>query len=400
MFSCQNRYNSVKQPTEDPLVKQSARWIWQKTNYPHFTYDTKSIEPLVQCISREQGYLIAFTRFLNDETLRMRQWESLSSEVLNSSAIEGEILNRESVRASVGRKLGLANMEHSRVADTHTDGIIDILIDANTHYEGDLTLERLFGWHNALFPRGYSGFEKIIVADFRGSSKMEVVSGAIGREKVHYVAPPSDTLKDEMNAFLNWFNKQDSTLIKAAIAHLWFVVIHPFDDGNGRITRAITDLVLSKIECSNFSKLYSMSTSILKDRQGYYEVLDATTGLKPIKESDEGIDITIWIEWFLKTLLHALEDAKKSLGYIIDKTKFWDNHRNTGLNAREIKMLNKVLDIGMENFEGGITKRKYIAITKSSPRTAVRDLKELVDLGCIRVDPETKGKNTRYEIII
>ncbi len=380
-------------------MKQSARWIWQKTNYPHFTYDAKSIEPLVQSISREQGYLIAFTRFLNDETLRMRQWESLSSEVLNSSAIEGEILNRESVRASVGRKLGLANIEQSRVIDTHTDGIIDILIDANTHYEGDLTLERLFGWHNALFPRGYSGFEKIIVADFRGSSKMEVVSGAIGREKVHYVAPPSDTLKDEMNAFLNWFNKQDSTLIKAAIAHLWFVVIHPFDDGNGRITRAITDLVLSKIECSNFSKLYSMSTSILKDRQGYYEVLDATTGLKPIKESDEGIDITIWIEWFLKTLLHALEDAKKSLGYIIDKTKFWDNHRNTGLNAREIKMLNKVLDIGMENFEGGITKRKYIAITKSSPRTAVRDLKELVDLGCIRVDPETKGKNTRYEII-
>ena len=281
-----------------------------------------------------------------------------------------------------------------------TDGIIDILIDANTHYEKDLTLERLFGWHNALFPRGYSGFEKIIVADFRGSEKMEVVSGAIGREKVHYEAPPSDTLKDEMNAFLSWFNKQDATLIKAAIAHLWFVVIHPLDDGNGRIARAITDLVLSKIERSNFSKLYSMSTSILENRKGYYEVLDATTGLKPIKESDEGIDITVWIEWFLKTLLHALEDAKKSLGYIIDKTKFWDNHCNTGLNAREIKMLNKVLDVGMENFEGGITKRKYIAITKSSPRTAVRDLKELVDFGCIRVDPETKGKNTRYEIMI
>ena len=154
------------------------------------------------------------------------------------------------------------------------------------------------------------------------------------------------------------------------------------------------------MERSNFSKLYSMSTSILKNRQGYYEVLDATTGLTPIKESDEGIDITVWIEWFLKTLLHALEDAKKSLGYIIDKTKFWDNHRHTELNAREIKMLNKVLDIGMENFEGGITKRKYIAITKSSPRTAVRDLKELVDFGCIRVAPETKGKNTRYEIII
>lgn len=381
-------------------MQESERWIWQKKHYPNFTYDAKSIEPLVQSISREQGYLIAFTRFLNDETLRMRQWESLSSEVLNSSAIEGEILNRESVRASVGRKLGLANTEHSRVADTHTDGIIDILIDANTHYEEDLTLERLFGWHNALFPRGYSGFEKIIVADFRGSEKMEVVSGAIGREKVHYEAPPSDKLKDEMNAFLNWFNKQDSTLIKAAIAHLWFVVIHPFDDGNGRITRAITDLILSRIERSNFSKLYSMSTSILKDRKGYYEVLDATTGLKPIKESDEGIDITVWIEWFLKTLLHALEDAKKSLGYIIDKTKFWDKHRHTELNAREIKMLNKVLDVGMENFEGGITKRKYIAITKSSPRTAVRDLKELVDLGCIRVDPKTKGKNTRYEIII
>lgn len=381
-------------------MEQTHRWIWQKKHYPYFIYDNTTIEPLIQRISMEQGYFIAFTRFLNDETLRMRQWESLSSEVLNSSAIEGEILNRESVRASVGRKLGIANIEQSGVVDTHTDGIIDILIDANTHYEKDLTLERLFGWHNALFPRGYSGFEKIIVADFRGSEKMEVVSGAVGREKVHYEAPPSDRLKDEMNEFLRWFNKQDATLIKAAIAHLWFVVIHPLDDGNGRIARAITDLVLSKIECSNFSKLYSMSTSILKDRKGYYEVLDATTGLKTIKETDAGIDITVWIEWFLKTLLHALEDAKKSLGYIIEKTKFWDNHRHIELNAREIKMLNKVLDTGMENFEGGITKRKYIAITNSSPRTAVRDLKELVDLGCIRVDPQTKGKNTRYEIII
>lgn len=208
-------------------MEQTHRWIWQKKHYPYFIYDNTTIEPLIQRISMEQGYFIAFTRFLNDETLRMRQWESLSSEVLNSSAIEGEILNRESVRASVGRKLGIANIEQSGVVDTHTDGIIDILIDANTHYEKDLTLERLFGWHNALFSRGYSGFEKIIVADFRGSEKMEVVSCAIGREKVHYEAPPSDRLKDEMNEFLRWFNKQDATLIKAAIAHLWFVVIHP-----------------------------------------------------------------------------------------------------------------------------------------------------------------------------
>ena len=377
---------------------KKQKWIWEYDEYPNFKYDKEKLEPLLRDIAYEQGKLKSFMLLMDKESTGYSLAQTLENEIIASCEIEGEILNRESVRSSIKQKLGLESHQHYKTLRKE-DNYVDILIDANTNYDEDLTLDKLFGWHNAMFERGYSGFSKIKVAQFRGEGAMQVVSGHYGKEKIHYEAPPFDTLENEMNSFIKWFNDVPVTLEKAAITHLWFVIIHPFDDGNGRITRAITDLVLSKIECSNFSKLYSMSTSILKDRQGYYEVLDATTGLKPIKESDEGIDITIWIEWFLKTLLHALEDAKKSLGYIIDKTKFWDNHRNTGLNAREIKMLNKVLDIGMENFEGGITKRKYIAITKSSPRTAVRDLKELVDLGCIRVDPETKGKNTRYEII-
>ena len=276
--------------------------------------------------------------------------------------------------------------------------MIDILIDANTNYDKDLTLQRLFGWHNALFPKGFSGFNPIHVASFRGVEKMEVVSGAIGREVVRYLAPPREQLENEMQDFLTWFNTEDDTLIKAAITHLWFVIIHPFDDGNGRISRAITDLVLSKIERSSISKLYSMSACINSDRVGYYKVLDATTGF--YRKEDSLLDVTQWIEWFIKTLIISLEDAKKSLNYIQEKTRFWDRHRESDLNARQTKVLNKILDKGIENYAGGLNKRKYIAVAKASSTTASRDLADLVVKGCIKQIEGTTGRNTSYTIII
>ena len=267
------------------------------------------------------------------------------------------------------------------------------MVDANTNYNQNLNLERLFGWHNALFPTGYSGFVKINVAKFRGSEPMEVVSGGIGRERVHYKAPPRERLENEVQLFLEWFNSEEDTLVKAAIAHLWFVVIHPFDDGNGRISRAIADLVLSKIEQSKISKLYSMSSAINKNKKSYYEILDATTGFK---RKDSPLEITAWIQWFLETLLIALDDARKSLRYILEKTGFWDKHRDDELNSRQVKVLNKILDKGIENYEGGLNNRKYIAITKTSSATATRDLKDLLNKGCIKQIEGTIGKSTSY----
>lgn len=372
------------------------RWIWEDDNYPNFKFDSKSINQLVQEATLQQGYLIAFTSFFNEENLKERQFEILSSEAINTSAIEGEKLNRDSVRASIRKKLGLFNLKNIKT-DEKTDFLIDVLIDANTNYNQELTLERIFGWHNALFPRGYSGFVKINVAAFRGNEDMEVVSGGEGREKIHYIAPPRSNLENQMNRFLDWFNNKEDTLIKAAIAHLWFVIIHPLDDGNGRISRAITDLVLSKIENSKTSKLYSMSTAINMDREGYYEVLDATTGFR--KKENSLIDITLWIEWFLKTLLVSLEDAKKSLDYILQKTAFWDKHKDSNLNSRQIKVINKVLDKGIENYEGGINKRKYIAISKTSSTTATRDLQELLEKGCIKQIEGTTGRSTSYTVV-
>ena len=225
------------------------RWIWEQEDYPNFTYDSKRLESLIQKISLEQGYLIAMSNFMSEDNVTQSQLEALENEAISTSAIEGEILNRDSVKASIKRKLGFKNIDYKKI-DVSTDYLIEVLIDANTNYEQDLTLERLFGWHNALFPKGFSRHIKINVATFRGEETMEVVSGAAGRETTYYEAPPRNILESEMDNFLTWFNRSETSLLKAAIAHLWFVVIHPFDDGNGRITRAITDLVLSKIESS------------------------------------------------------------------------------------------------------------------------------------------------------
>ncbi|HQS67850.1 MAG TPA: DUF4172 domain-containing protein [Sulfuricurvum sp.] len=372
------------------------RWIWEQESYPHFTYDLNRLEYLMQEVSLEQGYLIAMTQTMDSDNIVQRQLEALMSEAISTAAIEGEILNRDSVKASISRKLGLIGIDSSKRDET-TDYLIEILIDANTNYDQDLTLERLFGWHNALFPRGYSGLSKINVATFRSEDPMEVIGGAAGKEKTYYVAPPRSILEHEMDLYLQWFNSTPPGLIKACIAHLWFVIIHPFDDGNGRIGRAITDLVLSKIERSSISRLYSMSSAINNDRSGYYKALEKTTGY--VHKEKNHLDITQWCEWFLATLHTALIDTKKKLKYIVQKTMFWDKFRNYELNPRQTKVLNKILDMGVENFQGALSKKKYMIIADATSTTASRDITQLIQIGCIRQVDGTNGRNIRYEIL-
>jgi len=373
------------------------KWIWQRDDYPNFTYDKTKIDFLVEKISQEQGYLIAISEVMNRDTIIQKQLEALENEAISTSAIEGEILNRNSVKASIKKKFGFSDIDYNKI-DESTEHLIEVLIDANTNYDEDLTLERLFGWHNALFPKGYSGFVKINSASFRGEETMQVVSGLAGMEKVFYEAPPRDMLDDEMNSFLEWFNTEDTHILKAAIAHLWFVIIHPFDDGNGRIARAVTDLVLSKIQRSKVSKLYSMSSAINTDRKGYYNALEHTTGY--IQRSDNYLDITLWCEWFLTTLHTTLVDARKKLNYIIDKTKFWDKCKDNNLNARQTKVINRILDVGVENFLGDLSKKKYIKIADTTSSTASRDITELLELRCIKRVEGTDGRNIRYRIVV
>ncbi len=370
------------------------RWIWQQDNYPHFKYDSNKLESLLEKVAQEQGYLIAMSKVMSDENVVQTQYEALFHEAIATSAIEGEILNRDSVKSSIQKKLGLIEDDRS---DTEIDLLIEILLDANTNYNDDLTMERLFGWHYGLFPKGYSNFYKINVATLRGEETMQVVGGRPGNETIYYEAPPRDILEDEMARFLQWFNETPASLLKAAIVHLWFVVIHPFEDGNGRIARAVTDLVLSKIENAKISRLYSMSNAINRNKKNYYKALERTTGYL---QKDDAMDITYWYEWFLTTLLEALVDAKKSLYYVIEKTKFWDRHSNDNLNARQVKVLNKILDIGVDNFKGDLSKKNYMKIADTTPASASRDIAELLKLGCIVQVEGTGGRNVRYKVVL
>ena len=373
------------------------KWIWQQENYPNFTYEFKKLESLIQKVSIQQGYLIALAQTIDNKTIIQRQSQALENEAISTSAIEGKILNRDSVKASIAKKFGFKDIEYNKI-DSSIEYLIEVLIDANTNYDAELTQERLFAWHGAIFPKAYDKFNSINIASFRGEETMQVVGGYAGNEIVYYEAPPKSILEKEMQTFLNWFNSTNDDLIKACIAHLWFVIIHPFDDGNGRIARAITDLVLSKIENSKISRLYSMSSAINDDRKGYYKALEYTTGY--IKKEDNFLDITFWCEWFLETLYKALIDAKDRLNFIIIKTKFWDKNRDKNLNSRQIKVLNFILDIGIDNFKGNLTKKKYMSISNSSSTTASRDLAQLIELNCIKQIEGTAGRNISYEINI
>lgn len=368
------------------------RWIWEFEDYPNFTYNLEKITPIIEQITFIQGSLSSLCEFTSKEKLNEKITDSLTDEILNSSAIEGEYLNRDSVRKSIAKKLGL---DDEAITDHTTDGLVGILIDACSNFNDSLDIERIFKWHSTLFPLGRnSDGDKINVAQLRGDYDM-VISSNKGKEKIFYEAPPYNTLVDEMIEYLNWLNNSKDTLIKAAIAQLWFLIIHPLDDGNGRISRTITENILSKIENSYYSRIYSVSKTINQKKKDYYQVLEETTGFR---KKEIPLDITKWLEYFLSTLKTSLEDAKKGLQYIIEKTKFWDTFRDKELNARQIKVLNKILDMGIENFEGGLTKSKYVSMTKASTSTATNDIKQLLEFGCIKQVDGTTGRGTRYFI--
>jgi Fic family protein len=313
---------------------------------------------------------------------------SLTEEVLKSSEIEGEVLDRDQVRSSIARRLGL-DIGALEPIDRNVEGVVEMMLDATQKFGEPLTEDRLFGWHAALFPTGRSGMSRITVGGWRSgeAGPMQVVSGPIGRERVHFQAPDASRLKTEMKAFLKWFNAGESIdpVLKAAVAHLWFATIHPFDDGNGRIARAIADMSLARSEGSP-RRFYSMSTQIRAERKSYYDILEAT--------EKGGLDITAWLTWFLACLDHAFDGAETILGAVLTKARFWGMHSNQNLNERQRAVINRLLD----GFEGNLTSSKWASLTKASQDTALRDISELLDLR-ILVKAPGRGRSTSYALI-
>ncbi len=362
-----------------------AKYIYQYSNWPNFAWDENEILTLLGKVRHLQGKIFGQISTLGFLIKEETMLSTLTLDVLKSSEIEGEILNYEQVRSSIARKLGLvyAGMVYS---DRYVDGVVEMMLDATQNYLNPLDDERLFGWHAALFPTGRSGMNKIEIACYR-SGDMQVVSGAMGKEKIHFQAPPPSQLKSEMDIFIEWFN-QDTKLdmvIKSAIAHFWFIIIHPFDDGNGRIARAISDLLLARSDNSS-QRFYSLSNQILQERKIYYDVLQNV-------QFKDG-DITEWLIWFLNCLYRALENTEETIGNILDKAAFWDKHKDTVLNSRQRLMLNKLLN----GFEGKLKSSKWAKITKCSPDTALRDIKDLINKGILKQE-EPGGRSTNYELI-
>ena len=379
------------------MEEDIKKWIWQHPDYPNFNYDKSQLLELISQIDYHRGILDGMTKLFNQDDIRKIQIDVLTDEAINTSLIEGEVFKRESVRSSFRKKL---DKDFDALSDKYstkaTDNLVEILIDCSLN-KNLLTIERLHGWHNCLFENNYTKLTKINVASFRKDDDMEVISGAIGFEKVHYKAIPASSIDEDIKNFLEYCNiSSENIYITSAIAHLWFVSIHPYDDGNGRISRAITDYILSKYSLNTEFKLYSISTAINIDRKAYYEILDKTINLF----LNRAFDITPWLIWHLNILKNAMQNALLNIEHLIQKTKFWDIHRNQPLNERQIKVLNKIFDVGIDNFEGGLNTKKYMAITKISKATATRDISELIEFGCIKQIVGTAGRNVRYTIKI
>jgi len=377
--------------------QDDIKWIWQHKNYPTFSYNKEKLSTLISELEYLRGVLDGYSKLFNKEDIRKIEIDRLTDEAINTSLIEGEVFKRESVRSSLRKRLDKEfDARNDSYATAITDSLVEILIDCSLNKK-PITLERLHGWHNCLFEHQYSKLYKINVATFRTNDDMEVISGAIGHKRVHYLAPPAAKIDEDVKRLFTYCNDSDENIyIKSAIAHLWFVIIHPYEDGNGRVARAITDYILSQGTTFTQFKLYSISTAINSDRKGYYDILDRITNLFKNRE----FDITSWIEWHLNTLKNAIQSGLKSIEYLVQKTKFWDKYREYTLNKRQIKVLNKILDIGSENFEGEISTKKYISLTKVSKATAVRDIQQLVEFGCIKRIEGSSGRNIRYRLDI
>ena len=366
-------------------------WIWQDSNYPNFKYDKNALSASLLQVSQNSGRLDGILTMLGVQKSNALKVESSINEIITSSKIEGEILDRQSVRSSILKKIDDSAIQKDK-STKHTDGLVAMFMDSSTN-NSPLTVDRLNGWHNTLFPSGYSGLYKINVAKFR-EEEMSVVSYKQGREQTHYIAPPPDTLDKEMDAFLRFVNTSKvEPYTKAAIAHFWFVTIHPYDDGNGRIARAITNYILSK-EIGLNNGYYSISTAIVEDKKRYYELLEQSQRLI----YNKNLDITQWILWHTQMINKAIEISLQQVQIAIQKANFWDRARKHTLNARQIKVLNKLLDAGVDGFEGGLSTKKYISIAKTSTATAKRDISDLLSKNLISQVEGTAGRNVRYVV--
>lgn len=367
------------------------KWIWQRSSWPNFIWEAEALLSFLSKARLEQGKLLARTKGLGFELGQEAGADILIEEVIKTSEIEGAYLNRDLVRSSVAKHLGLPSFGLSQ-ASRSIDGLVDILIDATKKYDQPLTAERLRSWQAALFPTGYSGLLRIQVGEWRGGEDpMQVVSGAIGKEILHFEAVPSSCVENEMEKFLIWWktslNRIDG-LLRAGLAHFYFVTIHPFEDGNGRIARALTDMALAQDEKIS-TRFYSLSSQIMKEKKEYYDILERC------QRGD--INITAWLVWFLTNYTRSLESSSNLIAKVLAKASFWKYFSQTVLSDRQRKVLNVLLNAGKDEFEGGVTTRKYSSIAKVSRATAFREITDLLEKKVIIQNP-SKGRSTSYDL--
>lgn len=362
-------------------------YAWQGPDWPNWRCDLGALTKSLAAVSLAQGHLLGRMADVATALRDQASLEALTQDVIKTSEIEGEKLDAQSVRSSLARRLGV-DIGALAPADRHVEGLVDMVLDATTHCHRPLTTSRLFSWHAALFPTGYSGMTRIRVAAFRDaeSGPMQVVSGPVGRRHVHFEAPPAERLEAEMTRLLNWLERDMETppLLKAGLAHLWFVTIHPFEDGNGRMARAIGDMWLARADGAG-QRFYSLSAQIQRERNAYYDMLERT--------QKGSMDVTEWLTWFLACLERAVQGAEQTLDAVLVKARHWRRWAGMSFNARQVKMLNRLLD----GFEGKLTNRKWAAITKCSADTALRDINELISLGVLR-KTSSGGRSTAYEL--
>lgn len=366
-------------------------WIWQQPDWPNFTWQAEPLAPLLRACTQTQGRLLGMLGAVGSDTEAQSSLDALLQNIVTSSAIEGEQLNVGSVRSSLARRLGIN--EEGQVS-ARSEGLAQLLLDATSAHQQPLDLQKLHRWHCWLFPSDDNLLARPLrVGTLRGEEPMQVVSGRLDRPTVHFEAPPRQGLEEQLADFLTWFQSSHSDagldpLLRAGIAHFWFVTLHPFDDGNGRLTRAITDMALAQAE-QQAIRFYAISASILDDRAGYYRILEA---------SQKGtLDITAWLQWFLTTLLKSLVQALARIDQVLAKARFWQTHRSQALSAEQIKVLNRLLDGGERGFENGISAAQYQAAAKVSKATATRHLGDLLEKGCI-VRLPGGGRSTRYQV--
>lgn len=364
-------------------------YLWERRGWPELTWDEARLSPLLARAHRELGRLLGKMEALGFELRAEARLNTLTEEVIKSSEIEGESLPRDQVRSSIARRLGI-DIAGLVPADRNVEGVVEMMVDATGNYAKKVTRERLFSWHAALFPTGRNGMRKIIVGRWRDdrSGPMQVVSGPVHKEKVHHEAPSAARIPKEIDKFLRWLAAPGDTdaLLIAGLAHLWFVTIHPFEDGNGRIARAIADLALARAE-NSAQRFYSMSAQIRRERSAYYAMLERT-------QKGE-LDITRWQEWFLSCLLRAVAGAQETLGSVLNKARFWERFAKTPLNERQVLVLNKVLT----GFEGKLTTSKWAKLAKSSQDTAYRDILDLLERGALKKD-SGGGRSTSYSLVV